>query len=269
MLECDFCGCYSPRPGRGWVAYPEKDDATIDEPGCPGLLPAVRRCGVRPPDPTLAASARLHLEAGRPAQPGRRRHLALTASRFLDGRGDHPRHGISLPAGARVLDVFLRDSDARGRRRHYCREDRGSLHVGDPFVEMCRGRQEDATACSQLLYLGRQVFAVRVAGDARCSMWSYSPWASSRLNWRISSSANAPWPSSVRPAEELVEKHVVVRVMVGLVDLFGGKFLERVPSDPRNGSFVGVFRAQPGGQEHFAESVCGVGYSHDATVSGN
>ena len=56
--------------------------------------------------------------------------------------------------------------------------------------------------------------------------------------------------------------------MVGLVDLFGGKLLERVPSDPRNGSFVGVFRAQSGGHEHFAESVCGVGYSHDATVSG-
>ena len=21
MLECDFCGCYSAKPGRGWAAY--------------------------------------------------------------------------------------------------------------------------------------------------------------------------------------------------------------------------------------------------------
>ena len=29
--ECDFCGCYSPKPGKGWVAYPEKDDASDEQ----------------------------------------------------------------------------------------------------------------------------------------------------------------------------------------------------------------------------------------------
>ena len=31
MLECDFCGCYSP-DGKGWVAYPGEEYAGIDEP---------------------------------------------------------------------------------------------------------------------------------------------------------------------------------------------------------------------------------------------
>ena len=31
MLECDFCGCYAPKPGRGWVAYREKDDASDEQ----------------------------------------------------------------------------------------------------------------------------------------------------------------------------------------------------------------------------------------------
>jgi hypothetical protein len=29
MLECDFCGCYSPKPEKGWMAY---EYASIDEP---------------------------------------------------------------------------------------------------------------------------------------------------------------------------------------------------------------------------------------------
>ncbi len=34
MLECDFCGCYSPEHDKGWVTYTE-DDAVS---GAPGIL---------------------------------------------------------------------------------------------------------------------------------------------------------------------------------------------------------------------------------------
>ena len=33
MIECDFCGCSSPRYDKGWVAYPDDD-----VPGAPGIL---------------------------------------------------------------------------------------------------------------------------------------------------------------------------------------------------------------------------------------
>ena len=35
MLECDFCGCYTPKPGKGWVAYlgGGGEPARIDESG--------------------------------------------------------------------------------------------------------------------------------------------------------------------------------------------------------------------------------------------
>lgn len=32
MLECDFCGCYSPKPGRGWLAYLGDEQVRLDEP---------------------------------------------------------------------------------------------------------------------------------------------------------------------------------------------------------------------------------------------
>ena len=45
MLECDFCGCYSPRPEQGWLAYARDKQAPIDEPGvlvyCPSCAEAV------------------------------------------------------------------------------------------------------------------------------------------------------------------------------------------------------------------------------------
>ena len=45
MLECDFCGCYSPKPGKGWVAHPRGEDAGNDESGvlvyCPPCAAAV------------------------------------------------------------------------------------------------------------------------------------------------------------------------------------------------------------------------------------
>ena len=50
MLECDFCGCYSPKPEKGWVAYPGEEHAAIDGPGvlvfCPTCAAAV--FGYRP-----------------------------------------------------------------------------------------------------------------------------------------------------------------------------------------------------------------------------
>ena len=38
MIECDFCGCSSPKPDKGWMAYPDEDVA-----GAPGmyLLPVI------------------------------------------------------------------------------------------------------------------------------------------------------------------------------------------------------------------------------------
>ena len=30
MLECDFCGCYSPKPGKGWAAVRRYDPEGID-----------------------------------------------------------------------------------------------------------------------------------------------------------------------------------------------------------------------------------------------
>jgi len=45
MLECDFCGCYSPHHEKGWVAYPGEDDAALDVQGvlsfCPPCAAAV------------------------------------------------------------------------------------------------------------------------------------------------------------------------------------------------------------------------------------
>ena len=50
MLECDFCGCYSPKPGKGWVTCPAEKYARTDEPGlltfCPPCAAVV--LGVRP-----------------------------------------------------------------------------------------------------------------------------------------------------------------------------------------------------------------------------
>ena len=38
MLECDFCGCYTPKPGKGWVAYLEGEPTRIDEQAVATLL---------------------------------------------------------------------------------------------------------------------------------------------------------------------------------------------------------------------------------------
>jgi hypothetical protein len=50
MLECDFCGCYTPKPGRGWAAYHRSGPNGIDEPRvavfCPPCAAAVH--GHRP-----------------------------------------------------------------------------------------------------------------------------------------------------------------------------------------------------------------------------
>ena len=50
MLECDFCGCYSPDPTEGWVAFPKEDYAGIDEPMCVVYCPrcAAAEYGHRP-----------------------------------------------------------------------------------------------------------------------------------------------------------------------------------------------------------------------------
>jgi hypothetical protein len=32
VLECDFCGCYSEEPGKGWAAYRMEDRVGIEEP---------------------------------------------------------------------------------------------------------------------------------------------------------------------------------------------------------------------------------------------
>ena len=32
MLECDFCGCYSEKPGKGWVARRLDDRVEIETP---------------------------------------------------------------------------------------------------------------------------------------------------------------------------------------------------------------------------------------------
>jgi hypothetical protein len=40
MLECDFCGCDSPKHDTGWVTYP--DDDAVSGARDPHLLPTVR-----------------------------------------------------------------------------------------------------------------------------------------------------------------------------------------------------------------------------------
>ena len=40
MLECDFCGCYSPNPGKGWAAYHPEDADGFDESGVRVYCPA-------------------------------------------------------------------------------------------------------------------------------------------------------------------------------------------------------------------------------------
>ena len=35
MLECDYCGCHSPKHDTGWVTYPWENDA---EPNALGIL---------------------------------------------------------------------------------------------------------------------------------------------------------------------------------------------------------------------------------------
>jgi hypothetical protein len=32
MLECDFCGCFSEKPGKGWAAYRVDDRVEIEAP---------------------------------------------------------------------------------------------------------------------------------------------------------------------------------------------------------------------------------------------
>ncbi len=45
MLECDFCGCYSPQHEKDWVTYPGEDDPVLEAPGvlifCPPCAAAV------------------------------------------------------------------------------------------------------------------------------------------------------------------------------------------------------------------------------------
>ena len=50
MLECDFCGCYSPKPVRGWVALYRADPDGIDEPRLAIFCPpcAASEYGYRP-----------------------------------------------------------------------------------------------------------------------------------------------------------------------------------------------------------------------------
>ena len=33
MIECDFCGCHTPKPGKGLAALLNGEPARIDEPG--------------------------------------------------------------------------------------------------------------------------------------------------------------------------------------------------------------------------------------------
>ena len=70
MLECDFCGCYSPKPGKGWAAVRRYDPEGIDGvwvavycPPCAaaelGHRPDVAAryvCVFEPPDPSLPSS---------------------------------------------------------------------------------------------------------------------------------------------------------------------------------------------------------------------
>ena len=48
MLECDFCACYSPEPGKGWAAYLWDDE--IDAPGVRVYCPVCANTwfGLRP-----------------------------------------------------------------------------------------------------------------------------------------------------------------------------------------------------------------------------
>ena len=41
MIECDFCGCSSPKPDKGWMAYPDEDVA-----GAPGNSSSPSPCSV-------------------------------------------------------------------------------------------------------------------------------------------------------------------------------------------------------------------------------
>jgi hypothetical protein len=49
-LECDFCGCYAPKPRRGWVAHYRDDPKGIDEPRIAIFCPpcAAAEYGFRP-----------------------------------------------------------------------------------------------------------------------------------------------------------------------------------------------------------------------------
>ena len=49
-LECDFCGCYAPKPRRGWVAHYRDDPKEIDEPRIAIFCPpcAAAEYGFRP-----------------------------------------------------------------------------------------------------------------------------------------------------------------------------------------------------------------------------
>ncbi len=65
MLECDFCGCYASKPGKGWAAYhrddPDRVDALRVVVFCPPCAAAMH--GLRPD------AAREHVCFWKP-QPG-------------------------------------------------------------------------------------------------------------------------------------------------------------------------------------------------------
>ncbi len=50
MLECDFCGCFSHSPGKGWAAYRRADPDGIAEPRIAVYCPpcAAAEFGLRP-----------------------------------------------------------------------------------------------------------------------------------------------------------------------------------------------------------------------------
>jgi len=63
MLECDFCGCYSPSPREGLGCLPRRGRRCARRAGCPELLPALRSCRVRLPS-RRRHRARLRVETG-------------------------------------------------------------------------------------------------------------------------------------------------------------------------------------------------------------
>ena len=96
MLECDFCGCYSPKPGKGWVTCPAETYAGLAE---PGVLIFARRvppsCSASDPTSrpsTSASSSRNHHQRNRSARPpvSRRRTARPSSATRSAALAGHP-----------------------------------------------------------------------------------------------------------------------------------------------------------------------------------